>query len=93
MSHTLAALAGAVIWIIAFIATQVWLDSRKPKTAPHYAVLEAKPGGVVLDLVSEDGETLRASLVLDKINWRMNGSTTAEFVDRSYWLERNRFRG
>lgn len=68
---------------------------REPFVVPKYAMLAPEPGRVVLDFVTNDqyGPQVRASLVLKRIDWRRGGPTTAEFVDKTYFLERNGFDG
>lgn len=86
----LAGIIGAIIGIIAYEATQHLLDSRKPKPSPYYAQLALAPGKSVLDLV--DGERVLVSLVLRRVDRRFGAPSTAEFVDKTYYIERNTYR-
>lgn len=93
MAELIAGLIGIGVGLAAFALWDRWgFWKRASKGAPQYAQLEARPGAVVLDLVNKEGTHVLASLVLREIQWRGDGATTAEFIDKTYYLERNTYR-
>lgn len=92
MDHLITLASCLVGGVLGALWVRYW-DSRNRPFEGTYAVLKAKPGATCIDFMNDGGTQVIASLVLKEIARSRTGPTTATFIDKTWLMKRNTYRG